>query len=110
MSTRVVNLRLDKCDVKVTRTRDNQVPPPPAFGCFGNPFPVERHGRAQCIELFRAYFHDRLGRDEEFRQAVQGLNGKVLGCFCAPKGGVTAQDPLVCHGQIIAAYLDELFE
>jgi hypothetical protein len=29
------------------------------------------------------------------------LERKTLGCFCAPKGGLTEHDPLVCHGQVL---------
>lgn len=29
------------------------------------------------------------------------LQGKTLGCFCAPKGGVGPDDKLICHGQLI---------
>lgn len=38
METVVVNLRLEKCDVKITRTPKNEIPDPPKFGCFGNPY------------------------------------------------------------------------
>lgn len=34
------------------------------------------------------------------------LDDQVLGCFCAPKRGVGAYDPLVCHGQILLELLE----
>ncbi len=42
MTTTVVNFKLEPCDVKITRTPKNEVPEPPEFGCFGNPFPVKQ--------------------------------------------------------------------
>lgn len=99
--TRVVNLRKEKCDVKITRTPKNQIPDPPAFGCFGNPFHVEKYGREKCIELYKEYFYKRIKTDKVFREAVLGLRGKVLGCFCAP---------LDCHGRIIVEWLESNLE
>ena len=64
---------------------------------FGNPFTAKRHGRERAIALYRAYFHNRLGRDPKFRAAVDALDGQVLVCHCAP---------LACHGDVIAEYLD----
>lgn len=96
--TCVVNFRLERCDVKITRRQDNTIPDPPKFGCFGNPFPVGVHGRDKCIELFEEYFLDRLERDSDFAEAVLSLKGKRLGCFCKPKR---------CHGDVIKAWLDE---
>lgn len=97
MPTQVVNIRNDECDVKITRTRKNEVPEPPAFGCFGNPFTVGDYGRDGAIKMFKAYFYKRIEEDQAFRQAVLSLRGKRLGCFCKP---------LDCHGDIIAAWLD----
>lgn len=99
--TRVVNFRNEKCDVKITRTPKNEIPEPPNFGWAGNPFAVERYGREKCIELYKDYFYDRIGKDTKFKEAIISLKGKVLGCFCAP---------LNCHGNIIKDYLDSLVE
>lgn len=98
METTVVNLRLEKCDVKITRTPKNEIPDPPKFGCFGNPYPVEKYGRERCLELYRAYFHKRISEDAAFRDAVLTLRGKKLGCFCKPDKA--------CHGDIIKEWLD----
>jgi hypothetical protein len=35
------------------------------------------------------------------------LRGKGLACWCAPPGGLTASDPLRCHGQMLARIADE---
>lgn len=95
--TVVVNFRQEPCDVKITRKPDNSIPDPPEFGCFGNPFPVKKYGRARCLELYRQYFLDRIENDETFRKAVLSLKGKRLGCFCKP---------LPCHGDVIKEWLD----
>ena len=97
METRIVNFRHEKCDFKITRTRDNRVPNPPEEGWAGNPFPVGIYGREKCIEMYKEYFYKRINNDEVFREAILGLQGKKLGCFCSP---------LPCHGQIIKEYLD----
>lgn len=96
--TVVVNLRKERCDVKITRRPDNTIPDPPKSGCFGNPFPVGTHGREECLRLFEEYFLDRLETDTAFAEAVLSLQGKRLGCVCKPKA---------CHGDIIKRWLDE---
>lgn len=110
MPTRVVNIKLDPFDAYIGRPgrgfTAEQAP-------FGNPHPVGRPcprcgNKLAPLDCFREYFLDRLERDRAFRRKVEGLRGKVLGCFCARRGGVTAADRLVCHGQVIAAWLDGL--
>jgi hypothetical protein len=96
--TSVVNLRLEKCDVKITRTPKNEIPDPPNFGCFGNPYPVKTYGRERCLELYREYFYKRINEDIPFREAVLSLRNKKLGCFCKPDNA--------CHGDIIKEWLD----
>ena len=95
--TKVVNLRKEKCDVKITRHPKKGITEPPEFGCFGNPYPVEIYGREKCLSLYREYFYNRLRNDLKFREAVLELTGKTLGCFCKP---------LACHGDIIKEWLD----
>jgi hypothetical protein len=34
------------------------------------------------------------------------VEGKILACWCAPKGGLTKDDPLHCHGQVLLRLLD----
>ena len=57
--TRVVNLRLEKCDVKCCRTPKNEVLPVPHPSCLGNPYSVQTYGRDKCIALFKIYFSNR---------------------------------------------------
>jgi len=98
LETKVVNLRKEKCDVKITRTPKNEIPSPPQFGCFSNPYFVEKYGREECIELYKEYFYKRVEEDLVFREAVLSLRGKTLGCFCKP---------LACHGDIILEWLEK---
>lgn len=101
-ATRVVNIRTDAFDVYVGRAGHGQ------SGLFGNPFRVVSTRRS-ALEMFRSYFAQRVETDPEFRRRVLELRGKTLGCFCARKGGVTSADrPYVCHGQVIAEWLDGL--
>lgn len=99
--TVVVNIRHEKCDVKICRKPDNTIPPPPEFGCLGNPYPVEKYGRHQCIEMYKDYFLKRIENDPEFRKHVLSLRGKKLGCFCKP---------LACHGDVIVEWLENNHE
>jgi hypothetical protein len=82
----VVNLRTSEYDVYIGRPSE-----------FGNPYPIDRHGREKCIELYRQSFYDRIDNDPAFKTLVLNLAGKKLGCFCSPKA---------CHGDIIAEYVN----
>lgn len=91
MSTRVVNIRDAEFDVYIGRAGHG------LGGYFGNPF--SDGSRAENIGRFYTYFHYRLTTDPAFKEAVEALRSKRLGCFCAPKA---------CHGDIIAQYLDRV--
>lgn len=67
-------------------------------GWLGNPYSKDDYGREKCIELFRKDFVERLQTDPEFRRAVEGLQGKTLGCWCKPKA---------CHGDVILEFLED---
>lgn len=110
MPTRVVNIRLDSYEVYVGRPGRGFTP---EQAPFGNPHPVGRpcprcKNKLAPLDCFREYFEHRIVTSPAFRRQVEAARGKVLGCFCARKGGVTVADRLVCHGQVIAAYLDGL--
>jgi len=62
---------------------------------FGNPFKDE--SRDENIARFKRYFDQHLLQDERFVEALEGLRGKTLVCFCKPRA---------CHGDIIANYLN----
>lgn len=93
---------------------------------FGNPYSVKEYGRAGCIEKYNNYFQsimqgtlkgpnfDYTGPGVRLRKAIIHLKkihdvyGKlVLECWCA-KGEITTKDkPYICHGQVIAEYLEK---
>ena len=75
-------------------------------GWLGNPFPKDKHGRVQCVEMFRDEFEARLERDEMFRKAVKGLQGEVLGCWCQRLN----DDGPLCHGEVISEHVRRLNE
>ena len=106
--TRVGHCKADETDVYVGRGRNGRhllsVPKPGVFGWLGNPYTVEEYNREESIEKFREAFEDKLERDEEFRDAVADLSGKVLGCWCQR----VDEDEPACHAEIIAEYADRL--
>jgi hypothetical protein len=106
--TRVGHCKADQTDVYVgrgPRGRDVLTTPNPGDrGWLGNPFSVEDHSKEECIEKFEKAFTDKLERDEEFREAVAELSGKVLGCWCQRLD----DDEPACHAEIIAEYADRL--
>ena len=63
-------------------------------GYFGNPYRlVQERDRNKIFSLALIYFQDRVFTDDVFADAVKGLYGKHLQCFCAPK---------LCHGWALA--------
>jgi len=88
MPTTLINLRKTKrCDVRIDRT-----------SIFGNPFKIGVDGdRKQVLQKYKDYFYRRLETDDKFRERVDDLKGKILGCWCFPD---------LCHGMVIIEYLD----
>lgn len=100
--TKVVNIHLDEYDVYIGRAGHGH------DGYFGNPFRIwDSADIGASLGAFKDYFLRRIAIDNEFRRRVLELKGKTLGCFCAPKGGLTGAKPHVCHGQIIAEWLEQ---
>ena len=108
LATRVVNLRREPYDVYIGR------PGLGLDGPFGNPIrrgqpcPVcadgTVHDRAgDTLDCYASWLYTRLGRDVGFRDAVEGLRGLRLGCFCRPPSGFGGR--LLCHGQILVGWL-----
>jgi hypothetical protein len=89
--TKLVNIYYKKpYDVYIGRAGKGQ------DGYFGNP--IELKGdRVKCINDYKVYFNKRIVEDPEFKQRIEGLKGKTLGCFCYPK---------LCHGMVIIEYLE----
>jgi hypothetical protein len=92
MKTLVVNLYKEPFDVYIGRAGRGHE------GYFGNPFRLKSEAeRADAIGKYRRYFLERIERDPEFKGRILDLRGKRLGCFCKPK---------LCHGDVIAEWLD----
>jgi hypothetical protein len=62
---------------------------------WGNPY--HNGTRAQNVEAYRSYFYSRILADPAFRAQTYALRGKVLVCCCKPD---------LCHGDVIAEWLD----
>lgn len=95
--TSVVNVRKEKCDVYIGRSKTGEVTEPPEYGCYGNPFNLKYYTREESLQLYREYFNKRIVEDSAFRDAILSLRGKRLGCVCKP---------LDCHGDVIKEWLD----
>ena len=110
--TRVVNIHVDSYDEYIGRAGKGQ------DGYFGNDHPVYRmgqpwteckicgcrHARGEAVQAYAIHFDKRIQRDPVFRARIEKLRGRKLGCFCRPPDGF--QGRLMCHGQVIAGYLD----
>lgn len=90
--TKIINISKEPYDVYIGRAGKGQ------SGYFGNPFPLTSiTTRKKVMEKYRAYFYNRIENDQEFKERILQLKGKVLGCFCKPK---------MCHGDVIKEFLD----
>lgn len=109
MKTTVVNLKSERCDIKICRTQDNRIPKAPANGCFGNPFFLKDidndEERKEVIRKYKQYFDAKIEMDYDFRDAVLALRGKKLGCFCKQPDKNVA-----CHGDVIVEWLENNVE
>lgn len=85
--TTVVNLRRHPHEIYIGRGSP-----------FGNPFKISVNGdRETVIRKYRGYFYDKMLYDNDFKDKVHSLKGKILGCYCKP---------LTCHGDVIVEYLE----
>ncbi len=71
-------------------------------GYFGNPY-HRRLGmtKADSLRAFFVYATNRIHRDPQYREAVAGLHGKRIFCFCSPER---------CHGHILSFLAQRLVE
>jgi len=60
---------------------------------WGNPFPVQKYGRDECLKLYENHV-----RNGELAKSLDELKGKTLGCWCHPEP---------CHGHILAKLIAE---
>jgi len=73
----------------------------PRYGAttLWNMFRMGRNGtREHVVERYRDYFMERIITDQNFRANVLLMAGKRLACHCVP---------LPCHGDVVAAWLNE---
>lgn len=67
---------------------------------WGNPFRIGKDGtREEVLAKYDRYLREH---PEIVDEAKRELAGKSLACWCAPKDGVGVDDPLICHGQLLA--------
>lgn len=85
-------------------------------GYWGNPIAVGKrcyicnnthNSGGETLECYSQYLESRLANDQEFNNSFFQLKDKTLFCFCRPKDGFNKR--VVCHGQIMAAKLDNIF-
>jgi hypothetical protein len=112
IKTTVVNIHHEPCEVYIGRGGKGQ------SGYFGNPHPVyakgkswtrcqrcdREHSREESVEAYAQDFYIWTKGESDFKNEVEKLRGKKLGCFCRPRDGFKGK--VLCHGQIIASYLD----
>ncbi len=88
MNERVVHCQKEPYDVYIGRPSK-----------WGNPFSIGKDGnRKQVIEKFRRWIYTS-NDAKELRKQLPELEGKVLGCWCAPKS---------CHGDVYVEILNNL--
>lgn len=81
--TKVVNLRKEKCDVRICRPSK-----------WGNPFKIGRDGaRDEVIEKYAKWILTQ----RKLLDSIEELRGKRLGCWCAPAR---------CHADVLIDLLE----
>lgn len=108
--TRVVNIKLEPIyDFYIGRRGQGH------DGVHGNPFRLnDGESRGTTLKKFKGHFYKRIKDDYEYRMLLFDMKKfkdakerLSLGCFCAGPDGLTYADkPHICHGQIIAEYID----
>lgn len=105
--TRVGHCKRDETDVYIGRGNgqanmmDTEIGD---RGWLGNPYTVDEYDRKESIALFAQDLVGRLTMEPEFRDAVEELSGKTLGCWCQR----VDEDEPACHGEVIAHWADKL--
>jgi hypothetical protein len=66
---------------------------PEADSPFANPFKIGRDGsREDVLRAYETYIREQLAKSAELREQLRALQGKRLGCWCAPEP---------CHGDVL---------
>ena len=93
----VVHVLKDRYDVYVGR-------PMPRFRLAGSKW--RNPSREWSADDYERYLlQDPLGR--LLLADILELRGRILACWCAPKGGWIARRPFRCHGQVLAYYANK---
>lgn len=91
----VVHCKKAKFDVYIGRAMPGFQASP-----FANPFKIGDDGtRAEVIAKYEVWLREQLRNSPFLTQALIALDGKVLGCWCAPKP---------CHGDVMIKLIKEL--
>lgn len=94
--TRVVHIRHHPYDVYIGRANPrSRLRASP----FANPFRIGPDGtREEVMEKYETLMRERLASDNLWRERLEALRGRTLGCWCAPEP---------CHGDVLVRLLDE---
>jgi hypothetical protein len=85
---RVVHCKRERHHVYIGRNPGRMAP-----SQWGNRFVVGVHGaRGECVVLHENDLRERIRKDPRLWEAIEGLRGLVLGCWCAPRA---------CHGDVL---------
>ena len=97
---RVVHVRRDRYDVYVGRP--HRFVAKTQWGPYGNPFDVKTFGLGEALRRYDEWLFQPAQSALRAKMRAE-LRGKVLACWCAPKGGIAAFSPdRICHAQTIA--------
>lgn len=87
MITQIVNMHYQECDVCIAKYP------------YSNPYKIGTDGtREEVVDKFRIYFFARIKDDLNFKEKVDKLDGRILGCWCKPR---------LCHGDIYVEYFGD---
>ena len=88
---KIVNLKNEKCDVRIDRS-----------SILGNPFVINKDGnREEVIKKYREYLWNCICVVDELNKLSEMSDDTVLGCWCKPKK---------CHGDVIVSAVNYLRE
>lgn len=87
MTTRIVNIKNEECDVYIGRGAP-----------LGNPFCRDSMGRLKAIELYHNHYLPALIKSGRISyEYLLSLKGKRLGCHCKPQP---------CHGDKLVEIIE----
>jgi hypothetical protein len=87
---RVVNLKTEPYDLYIGR---ENITYNLEESKWANPYSLEFYSREEALSLYETYV-----RQSELYNQLDELEGKILGCWCAPKS---------CHGDILIKLYNE---